>query len=159
MSHANCDCNNAESESLQAQYREVRDSGKFTPTKVTPAPSIAVSVNDDEDVRSVDAAMFDPNRGSGSGDVPGAGFWMPKRWTVAVEESAPLSRPVPAEAGNRRCVDAGVAAPSVEAISKGRWPYVGASWLFCKIGWMSMRALLMSIWRLMVAWTSEENQG
>ena len=41
---------NSQLESLRAQYREVRDNGKFTPTRASPAASVvAVSVDGDDD--------------------------------------------------------------------------------------------------------------
>ena len=48
-------------EMLRAQYREVRDTGKFTPTRTSPAPSVrAVSVDGDE------SPSRDVNVGNGS---------------------------------------------------------------------------------------------
>ena len=70
-----CHASRADKESqlelLRAQYREVRDTGKFTPTRVSPAPSVrAASVAGDE-VPSRDVNMEDV--GAAVGSSAGAG--------------------------------------------------------------------------------------
>ena len=70
-----CHASRADKESqlevLRAQYREVRDTGKFTPTRVSPAPSVrATSVAGDE-VPSRDVNMEDVGAAVGSSDGAG----------------------------------------------------------------------------------------
>ena len=60
-------------ESPRAHYREVRDNGRFTPTRVTPPPSVVVVSVDGDNDPNRDAAMFDVGVGVGSGDAPCAG--------------------------------------------------------------------------------------
>ena len=103
--HTQTASKNSELESLQAQYREVRDSGKFTPTKVTPAPSIVAVLVNDDDVHSVDAAMFDGNAGPGS--CGGEGQADAQDEPVPMEEGLPPARRVPGGSGTKRCVNAG----------------------------------------------------
>ena len=125
-------------EMLRAQYCEVRDTGKFTPTRTSPAPSVrAVSVDGDEspsrDVNmgdvSVGAAVgssVGPGEGHAAGNAnPGAGDAQGLGQVDAQDrlDGAPSSsRPVQVDSGKRRCVEA-PGAPSVEAVSSGRWHY------------------------------------
>ena len=123
-------------EMLRAQYREVRDTGKFTPTRTSPAPSVrALSVDGDESL-SRDGNMGDVNVGAGVGSSvgpgeghaagnanPGAGDAQGLGQVDAQErlDGVPSSsRPVQVDFGKRRCVEA-PGAPSVEAVSSGRW--------------------------------------
>ena len=120
---------------LRAQYREVRDTGKFTPTRTSPAPSVrAVSVDGDESP-SRDVNMGDANAGAGAGssDGPGEGHAAGNANPSAGDaqgfgqvdaqehhDGVPSSsRPVQVDSGKRRCVEA-PEAPSVEAVSSGR---------------------------------------
>ena len=77
-----CHASRADKESqleiLRAQYREVRDTGKFTPTRMSPAPSVrAASVAGDEspsrDVNMGDVgAAVGPSVGPGDGHAAGS---------------------------------------------------------------------------------------
>ena len=72
-----CHASRADKESqlemLRAQYREVRDTGKFTPTRTSPAPSVrAASVAGDESPSS-DVNMGDVGAAVGSSVGPGEG--------------------------------------------------------------------------------------
>ena len=95
--------------------------GSSSPRR-TPAPSIvAASVNDDDDVHSVDAAIFVGNAGPAS--CGGEEQANAQDESVPMEEGPLPARPVRGESGERRCGDAGPVAPSVEAVSSGRWHY------------------------------------
>ena len=133
-----CHASRADKESqlelLRAQYREVRDTGKFTPTRVSPAPSVrAASVAGDE-VPSRDVNMEDVGAAVGSSDGAGgerasaSSELRESRGTGQADahvhsEGAPASsRPVQVDSGKRRCVET-LGAPTVEAVSSGRWHY------------------------------------
>ena len=133
-----CHASRADKESqlelLRAQYQEVRDTGKFTPTRVSPAPSVrAASVAGDE-VPSRDVNMEDVGAAVGSSDVAGgeqasgSSELRESRGTGQADahvhpEGAPASsRPVQVDSGKRRCVET-LGAPTVEAVSSGRWHY------------------------------------
>ena len=133
-----CHASRADKESqlelLRAQYREVRDTGKFTPTRVSPAPSVrAASVAGDE-VPSRDVNMEDVGAAVGSSDgaggeqASGSSELRESRGTGQADAhvhpgGAPASsRPVQVDSGKRRCVET-LGAPTVEAVSSGRWHY------------------------------------
>ena len=94
-------------ESPRAHYRE-RDNGRFTPTRVTPPPSVvAVSVDGDDDPNR-DEAMFDVGVGVGSGDALCAGQVDGQGERRLVEESGPPPRTVlQVETEKRRCMGPG----------------------------------------------------
>ena len=133
-----CHASRADKESqlevLRAQYREVRDTGKFTPTRVSPAPSVrATSVAGDE-VPSRDVNMEDVGAAVGSSDGAGGepasenSELRGSRGSGQAEahvhsEGVPASsRPVHVDSGKRRCVES-PGAPTVDAVSSGRWHY------------------------------------
>ena len=125
-----CHASRADKESqlevLRAQYREVRDTGKFTPTRVSPAPSVrATSVAGDE-VPSRDVNMEDVGAAVGSSDgaggEPASGNSELRGSRGSGQAEAPSSRPVHVDSGKRRCVES-PGAPTVEAVSSGRWHY------------------------------------
>ena len=115
-----CHASRADKESqlelLRAQYREVRDTGKFTPTRVSPAPSVrAASVAGDEapsrEVNMGDVgAAVGPSAGSGNGQAAGSSELRESRGIGQSDahdrpEGAPSSsRPVQVDSGKRRCV-------------------------------------------------------
>ena len=133
-----CHASRADKESqlelLRAQYREVRDTGKFTPTRMSPAPSVrAASLAGDEspsrDVNMGDVgAAVGPSVGPDNGQAAGSSDLGESRGIGQSDahdrpEGAPSSsRPVHVDSGKRRCVEA-PGAPSVEAVSSGRWHY------------------------------------
>ena len=112
----------------------MRDTGKFTPS-ASPAPSVrAVSVDGDEspsrDVNmgdvSVGAAVgssVGPGEGHAAGNAnPGAGDAQGLGQVDRLDGAPSSSRPVQVDSCKRRCVEA-PGAPSVEAVSSGRWHY------------------------------------
>ena len=132
--HASRADKEAQLEVLRAQYREVRDTGKFTPTRVSPAPSVrATSVAGDE-VPSRDVNMEDVGAAVGSSDgaggepASGNSELRGSRGSGQAEthvhpDGAPASsRPIHVDSGKRRCVES-PGAPTVEAVSSGRWHY------------------------------------
>ena len=74
-----CHANRADKESqlemLRAQYREVRDTGKYTPTRTSPAPSVRAASVDGDESPSRDVNMGDVSVGAAvcSSDGPGEG--------------------------------------------------------------------------------------
>ena len=104
---------------LEAEYRAVRDNGKFTPTQATPAPSVATAVSVGGDDIG-DTAMSDVARdqeGSVTSEVAEAFEGVDP--TVGTEP--PLVQTVQEESRRkRRCV---VPAPSMEAVFAGRYHY------------------------------------
>ena len=105
-------------ELLRAQYREVRDTGKFTPTRVSPEPSVRAASVAGDDAPSRDVNMGDvgaavgPSAGSGNGQAAGSSELRESRGIGQSDahdrpEGAPSSsRLVQVDSGKRRCVEA-----------------------------------------------------
>ena len=68
-------------EDLRAQYRELRYTGKFTPTRTSPVPSVAVSVNGDDEQNDT---MFGARLGFADAGAVGPGMEQPNAPTVPV---------------------------------------------------------------------------
>ena len=127
-----CHASRADKESqlemLRAQYREVRDTGKFTPTRMSPA-SVAGDESPSRDVNMGDVGgAVGPSVGPGNGQAAGSSDLGESRGIGQSDahdrpEGAPSSSwPVHVDSGKRRCVEA-PGAPTVEAVSSGRWHY------------------------------------
>ena len=111
---------NSQLEELRVQYRELRDTGRFTPTRTSPAHSAAVSVSGDDVQRDVTFA----NAGLGSGEGGTESLNAERNAhnaSVPMGECPPPARAAPGRASKRGCVEATACPPSVEAVSSGRW--------------------------------------
>ena len=131
-----CHASRADKESqlelLRAQYREVRDTGKFTPTRMSPALSVRAVAGDESPSRDVNmgdvGAAVGPSVGPGNGQAAGSSDLGESRGIGQSDahdrpEGAPSSsRRVHVDSGKRRCVEA-PGAPTVEAVSSGLWHY------------------------------------
>ena len=112
-----------QAEGWRAEYRNVRDTGKFTLTRVTREPSVA-AVSVDVDV--------DPNPRTG-GVRRWWWCWCQRRWCDGQGDPVPMEEIGPptlaklrVEKGKRRCMGPGFnGAHSVEAVSAWRWHFSG----------------------------------
>ena len=96
-------------EDLRAQYRELRDTGRFTPTPTSLVPSVAVSVNSEHEQNDTIGA----NSGLGTADAgaEGTNAEQPNAPNVPVPMDEALLRPVLCQAKlarGGRCVEAHV---------------------------------------------------
>ena len=109
-------------EELRARYRELRDTGRFTPTRTSPAHSAAVSVSGDDVQRDVTGKNSGLGSGEGGAESLNAEQHVHNA-SVPMDECPPPAPAAPGGAPKRRCVEATACAPSVEAVSSGRWHY------------------------------------
>ena len=101
------------------QYRELRDNGKFTPTRMSFVHWAAVSVNGDDEQGDTIGANAGLGTADAGADDPSTEHPNAPNAPVVMDEA--LLQLVLGGTGKRRCVGAHMEPPSVEAVSSGRW--------------------------------------
>ena len=91
-----------------------------TPTRTSPVNSAAVSVNGDDEQGDTICANAGLGAADAGADGPSTEHPNAPNAPVPMDEGPPPTPPVPGGTGKRRCVEANVGPPSVEAVSAGR---------------------------------------
>ena len=99
------DVSHSQLEELRSQYRELRETGRFTPTRTSPAHSAAVSVSGDDVQRDATGANAGLGLGEGGAESLNA-EQNAHNASVPTDECPPPARSAPGGAGKRRCVEA-----------------------------------------------------